>query len=275
MSTVISKSVSRAFALLELFRREQRPLTATAIETALELPQASALVLARELAALGYLAYDARLRTYFPSERLADLAGWLTQLDLPVRRLTGLADEIARVTRETTSLCTRNGHFLQIEYFSPGTQPGSILMHLGRGGPLPCSGAGRAVLATLGDEDVRLLVATVQRRESQYRFDVGDALRDVQSARRKRHLVTFDLMIPGVAAVAFPLPPELTQGHFAVVVGGPTPRIRAEQDRIVRACRPLIAEHFGGARSGASQVAATGSAAGAGRRGSSDASRSG
>ncbi len=250
MSTVISKSVSRAFALLELFRREQRPLTATAIESALGLPQASALVLARELAALGYLAYDSRLRTYFPSERLADLASWLMQIDLPVRRLAHLADEIARVTRETTSVCTRNGHFLQIEYFAAGTQAGSILMQLGRGGPLPCSGAGRAVLATLGDDEVRLLIATVQRREPQYSFDAAEALRDAQSARRKRHLTTFDLMIPGVSAVAFPLPPELAHGHFSMVVGGPTPRIRADKDRIIRACRPIIAGHFGAGESG-------------------------
>jgi DNA-binding IclR family transcriptional regulator len=245
MSTVISKSVSRAFALLELFRREQRPLTATAIETALALPQASALVLARELAALGYLAYDSRTRTYFPSERLANLAGWLGELDLPVRRLAGLADEAARATSETTSVCGRNGHFLQIEHFVAGTQPGSILMHVGRGGPLPCSGAGRAVLATLDDTEVRAIVATVRRREPRHAFSPEEVMKDVQSARRRHHLVSFDLMIPGVAAVAFPLPLEAAGGHFALVVGGPTPRIEATHEKIVRTCRPIIARHFG------------------------------
>jgi len=245
MSTVISKSVSRAFALLELFRRERQPLTATAIETALGLPQASALVLAREMAALGYLAYDARSRTYFPSERLSDLTGWLHELDLPVRRLTGLAEERARATGETTSVCGRNGHFLQIEHFVAGTQAGSILMHVGRGGPLPCSGAGRAVLATFDEDDVRDTIAAVQRREPRHPFDPACALKDVQSARRRQHLVSFDLMIPGVAAVAFPLPPQAAGGHFALVVGGPTPRIRAMREKIVRACRPVIARHFG------------------------------
>ncbi len=241
MSTVISKSVSRAFALLELFRREQRALTATEIETALALPQASALVLARELAELGYLTFDAKLRTYFPSPRLGDLASWMREYNRPVRRLSALADEIARVTLETTTLCGRNGHLLQIEYFAPGVRPGSILMQVGPSAPLPCSGAGRAVLATLSDAEVQQIIATARRREPRLTFNEGDVLRDVRSARRRQHLVSFNLAIDGVAAVAFPLPVQATGGSFSLVVGGPTPRIRAEHAKIVRACRPVLA----------------------------------
>jgi DNA-binding IclR family transcriptional regulator len=244
VSTVISKSVGRAFALLELFRRERRPLTATEIESALSLPQASALVLARELAALGYLSYDPRGRTYFPSGRLADLGRWLGELDLPMRRLQATATDVARATGETTSVCGRNGHFLQIEHFVPGTLAGSILMHVGRGGPLPCSGAGRAVLATFDDDEVRGILEDVQHRERRHPFDAAAALRDAQSARRRGHLASFDLMIPGVAAVAFPLPVEAAGGHFALVVGGPTPRIQSTHERIVRASRPIIAKAF-------------------------------
>ena len=246
MSTVISKSVSRAFALLELFRREQRALTATEIETALELPQASALVLARELAELGYLTFDAKVRTYFPSSRLGELTGWLHDFNLPVRRLMALADEIARITQETTTLCGRNGHSLQIEYFAPGIRPGSILMHVGPAAPLPCSGAGRALLATLPDDEIQQIMVTARRREPRLAFIDADVMRDVRSARRKQHLVTFNLAIDGVSAVAFPLPlpADAAGGSFSLVVGGPTPRIRAEHAKIVRACRPILARHF-------------------------------
>ncbi len=244
ISTVISKSVSRAFAVLELFHRERRPLTATAIETALRLPQASALVLTRELAALGYLAYDPRLRTYFPTERLAHLSGWLGELDLPVRRLSGLADEVARVTGETTSLCSRNDYFLQIEHSKAGIEPGSIIVPVGRAAPLPCSGAGRALLSTLTEDDAKEVIATVRRREPQFVFSADGVLKDLRSARRRRLLATFDLMIPGVGAVSFPLPRQADGGAFALVVGGPTPRIRANEERIIRLVNPLIAQHF-------------------------------
>ena len=244
MSTVISKSVSRSFALLELFRREQRVLTATEIETALKLPQASALVLARELAELGYLTFDAKQRTYFPSTRLADLADWMREFMRPARRLSALADELARLTLETTTLCGRNGHLLQIEYFAPGVRPGSILMQVGPSAPLPCSGAGRAVLATLPDAEVQQIMATARRREPRLKFDDIEVLRDVRAARRRQHLVSFNLAIDGVAAVAFPLPPEATGGSFALVVGGPTPRIRAEHAKIARAGRAVLARHL-------------------------------
>lgn len=244
MSTVISKSVSRAFALFELFGQERRPLSATAIQTALGLPQASALVLARELAALGYLTYDAQARTYFPNERLLNLTNWLGAMDLPVRRLKDLVDEVARATRETASLCSRNGRFLQIDHFCLGNQPGSILMQTGRAAPLPCSGAGRAVLAALSETDASAVIADVRRRDRQYPFDATQAARDVSFARRHGHLVTYDLMIPGIGAVAFPLPPDLAGGCFALVVGAPTPRIRDLQASLVRACHRILAARF-------------------------------
>lgn len=245
MSTVISKSVRRAFALLELFNRERRPLTATEIEQALKLPQASALVLAKELAELGYLTVDTDTRTYFPSERLLELTAWLAEADLPVRRLRDLADEIARATSETTSLCARNGRFLQIEHYVPGTISGSILMPKGRAAPLPCSGAGRAVLATLGDEDVAGVIQEVARRDTQFPFKADDVWRDVRLARRKGYLTSYDLMIPGIGAVAFPLPREAAGGHFALVIAATTPRIRETEAKLLRVCRQILQRRFG------------------------------
>lgn len=244
MSTVISKSVRRAFSLLELFSRERRPLTATQIEAALRLPQASALVLAKELADIGYLTVETESRTYFPSERLLELTAWLAQADLPVRRLRELADEVSRATQETVSICSRNGRRLQIEHFALGTLSGSIVMPKGRAGPLPCSGAGRAVLATLPEESVADVIHDVARRDPQYRFDAEEALRDVRTARRKGYLTTYDLMIPGVGAVAFPLP-AIAGGNFALVIAAPTPRIRTTEAELLRACMPILQRRFG------------------------------
>ena len=85
------------------------------------------------------------------------------------------------------------------------------------------------------------IIATARRREPRLTFNEGDVLRDVRSARRRQHLVSFNLAIDGVAAVAFPLPAQATGGSFSLVVGGPTPRIRAEYAKIVRACRPVLA----------------------------------
>lgn len=245
MSTVISKSVRRAFALLELFNRERRALTATEIEQALRLPQASALVLAKELAELGYLTVDTDTRTYFPSERLLELTAWLAEADLPVRRLRDLADEVARATSETTSLCARNGRFLQIEHSVPGTLSGSILMPRGRAAPLPCSGTGRAVLATFGDEDVTSVLQEVARRDTQFPFRAEDVWRDLRLARRKGYLTSYDVMIPGIGAVAFPLPREAAGGHFALVVAAPSPRIRESEAKLLRVCRQILQRRFG------------------------------
>src|SRR5580698_3728274 len=63
------KSAERTLALFELFSREQRPFTVGRVSDALDVPQASASMLLRNLADLGYLEYDRKARTFAPSIR--------------------------------------------------------------------------------------------------------------------------------------------------------------------------------------------------------------
>ncbi len=242
--SVISKSVRRAFALLELFRREQRPLTASAIEAALGIPQPSALVLARELVELGYLALDPSSREYSPTSRVAELGAWLTASAIPRQRLRRLADEIARLTGETTTLCTASGSVLEVDYCAAGTLTGSILFRAGRAAPLARSGSGRAVLATFSDDEARAFIAAGLAAERPAGLDAAAVLRDVRTARRNGALVSTDLMIAGIGAIAFPLPVEAANGHFALVVAAPSPRILERRAEILRDCTPLIARRL-------------------------------
>lgn len=256
--TVISKSVRRAFALLELFRTERRALTAGAIESALGIPQPSALVLARELAELGYLSFDPATREYFPTERVLDLGAWLGKADLPRQRLRRLVDEVARLAGETTTLCTASGAFLEIDHVAVGTQSGSILMRPGRGAPLTRSGSGRAVLSTFDDAEALVRIAAAEASGQAGRIARSEVLRDLRSARRNAFLASTDLMTEGIGAVAFPLPVALAGGHFALVIGAPSPRIRARREELVALTLPLIAQRLPAPR-------AAGGAAGARR----------
>ncbi len=255
-STVISKSVSRAFALLELFRREQRPLTASAIESALGIPQPSALVLAREMVELGYLSFDPATREYSPTARVAELGAWLGASDLPRQRLRRVADELARLTGETTTVCTASGRFLEVDYVAPGTLSGSILMRTGRAASLARSGSGRAVLATFADDEARRFIEEAIAADRQARFVLADVQRDVRAARRNAALVTTDLMIDGIGAIAFPLPAAAATGHFALVVAGPSPRILQRRAEILRDCPPVIARRLAPRATGARTTAA-------------------
>jgi IclR family transcriptional regulator, KDG regulon repressor len=250
-SSVISKSVSRAFALLELFRREQRPLTASAIESALGIPQPSALVLARELAELGYLSLDPATREYAPTARVAELGAWLGGSDLPRQRLRRIADDVARLTGETTTVCTASGRFLEVDHVAPGTLSGSILMRTGRAAPLARSGSGRAVLATFADDEARRFIEEAIDEDRKLALDLAEVLRDVRAARRNGALVTTDLMIDGIGAIAFPLPVATATGHFAIVVAGPSPRILQRRSGILRDCPPLIARRLAARPAGA------------------------
>jgi DNA-binding IclR family transcriptional regulator len=119
-----------------------------------------------------------------------------------------------------------------------------VLIQTGRAAPLPCSGAGRAVLATLSDAAAARIVAEVRLRDRQYTIKPEEVLRDARSARRRGHLITLDLMLPGVGAIGFALPAARTAGQFAIVVAAPSPRIRQRQRDILKVCRPIIDHHL-------------------------------
>ncbi len=193
-------------------------------------------MLARELASLGYLRFDAASREYFPSGRLVDLTAWISRSDQTVRRLTALAERVARATGETTSLCSRIGRHLQIEHCVLGSTPGSVVLAPGRAATLDRSIAGRAVLATVDEGDALALIASVPDRKS--------IIADVRAARRQGYLVGFDLLIAGVGAIALPLPITEPGDCYALAVAAPSPRIRKRQATLIRTCKRLIGDFF-------------------------------
>lgn len=88
----ISRSVGRAFAVLELFRDQQKSARATQISRSLDAPHSSVVAVLQNLRELGFLSFDETNMTYFPNAKLRDLT---TSLRPPSRnpgQLSGLME---------------------------------------------------------------------------------------------------------------------------------------------------------------------------------------
>src|SRR4051794_31187165 len=101
MAAEAIKSARRVFEILELFDRERRRLSLKEISARLGYPASSGSVLLKSVVALGYLDYDRRVKTYFPTMRITALGGWVPGALFGEGGVAELMDHLRAVTGET------------------------------------------------------------------------------------------------------------------------------------------------------------------------------
>lgn len=238
----ISKSVARAFRVLELFRAERRPLAAADIGRRLALPQPSTRALLKTLVGLGYLAYTDADRTYWPTPQLTALGHWLAaEKRLPLS-LTLAVERIAGLAEETTSLCALRDGNVEILHVCKARHPVALQLETGVGVAAWRTAVGRALLAALPDDEAAGLVAgwLQKERASAARRALQSLPRELKRARSDGFLAGHDLFLAGVGAICVAVPPGprgTPPGPLVVAVAGLSDRIRAREAALVRIIR--------------------------------------
>lgn len=153
MKVSISRSVGRAFAVIEAFRQTKRPATATDISRKLGMPHSSTVAVLYNLSELGYLSHDPRTGLFFPTTKLFDLGSWMS----PAHRSGGsfgwLVDLVARDTGHTTVLSSRVSLFVHTVATRPGNYQAAGPSRT-VGAALATSVAGLTIMAQLDDDEV-------------------------------------------------------------------------------------------------------------------------
>ena len=240
MSDNVSKSVGRAFAVLELLRAQRRPLTASAIQRELQVPQPSLRALLAKLVDLGYLALDPPTRTYFPTPKLAALGGGVTAEPEADASWRQAIDRIAADTGETASLCVARDLDLEVLYARMADHPVALQLRAGRGDALWRSAAGRLLLSAYDEKDVQDLLERQAQREpsAARRRSVLKLGAELDRLRKRDSLTAYDLHLKGVGAVC--VRTRLHSQAAVVAVAGVNDRIRSGE----RAIRATIRRHL-------------------------------
>ncbi len=238
----ISKSVARAFRVLELFRAERRPLTAADVGRRLALPQPSARALLKTLVGLGYLTCTAADRTYWPTPRVTALGQWLDADERLPPPLTLALGRIAGQAGETTSLCALREGNVAILHVCKVRHPVALQLEAGTGAAAWRTAVGRVLLAALPEEEAgRLVWGWLSRERTPAGRRALRALpRELKRARADGFLAGYDLFLPGVGAVCVALPAGAhgaVPAPLAVAVAGLSDRIRSREAGLVRLIR--------------------------------------
>jgi DNA-binding IclR family transcriptional regulator len=193
MKVSISRSVGRAFAILEAFRETRRPATATDISRRLNAPHSSVVAVLYNLCDLGYLRQDEEQSLFFPTTKLLDVAAWLRPgLRENGGRLGQLVDQVAADTGHTTVLSSRLSLFVKTVVARQGRHSVASGPSRSIGAALMHSVPGLVILSQMEDDDLRDIVRETDGwlRESGMRphADLRRTLETVDTIRKKGYM---------------------------------------------------------------------------------------
>jgi DNA-binding IclR family transcriptional regulator len=225
------KSGARALEVLEYLALCQRPVRAIDIGAALKLPKSSTNVLLKTLVETGYLTFDFRAKTYFPSLRVLNLGSWLRPDLHGAPRFFDLMQELSRATGGSCAVSVQNGCFMQfVSIYRAGgyLPPGRV-----EGGRIPIIGAacGGALLTVKSGDEVDSIVAASlgQRCTPQYRSVLSQVRMQAAKFRRQGYAITYGGIDPKIASIAMVLPKLL--GNVPMILGCGGESLFAWRDR--------------------------------------------
>ncbi len=239
MTTI--KSAERVLSLFEFFARHQTAATITEIAHALEMPQSSTSMLAKNLVELGYLEQDAEQRTYFPTLRIALVGQWMHRKADVAGPLATLLDTVRSETDETVILAIRNDIYAQYILVQDSPDPLRLQVQSGILRPMTCCAPGRIFLSLLSDAEVGRIARRTNNEVRSERLVTPEAvvLKKVREAREKGYATTDGDMTPGAGSISIALPIPIGKKPLAISVGGPSNRIAKKHDLILESLSNL------------------------------------
>lgn len=243
----VVKSAGRVLQILEYFDEIQRPANVVEIAEMLKLPQSSTSALLRSLVVMGYLYFDRMARTYIPSCRVALLGNWVNHPLFMGGVALQCMEELQHGTGDAVVLAIRNGIWAQYIHVLQATSMARLQVTRGALRPLAASGAGYALLSTLPDAEVRKIAHRINaeaRTGAATPIATDELLQTLAEVRRTGYAFTADLVTPGGAMLAMPLP--VTDGGQALVIGlgGISEVLKKRRSELVGIMREKLTAHF-------------------------------
>lgn len=226
-------SVERAFAILETFERERRPLSMKELADTCSIPPSTCHSLVHTLLKRAYLYQTGKGKDLYPTRRLYDMGAVILAHDPVLQRLEPAMAALRDATRETVILGKRQKD--AIVYLSVMEGPEVIRYSAAPGDmkPLHSTSIGKALLSAMKPQDLReLLRAQARDRVTDSTItDIEALLANIEQGRGPGCYVTRGENVPDVTAVAVPV--AINNELYGLAVAGPSHRMDARAEGIM------------------------------------------
>ncbi|GGM16207.1 transcriptional regulator [Pseudooceanicola nanhaiensis] len=243
----VVKSVARTLESLELFDELRRPVSIVEVSNHLGYPQSSTAALLKSMVSMGFLIYDRKNRTYFPTDRVPLIGSWMSPALFANGTLLHLVDTVVERSGLLCLLGAQNGD--QALYYHVKMPPKPLTHHIAVGTrrPLGTSGVGHVLLSTMQDDEVRRMYRRVNayRSDGSEAIDIPKLISSIEDVRSKGYFVSIDQVVRGSGLIAMLVPRECTDRPLAIGLGAPTTTILERKLELVAILREEIDRHFG------------------------------
>lgn len=217
---------ARTMHLFEVFAQARREMSNAEIAKLLGVPESSSLDLLHTLQQGGYLIRTARSRRFYPTARLFSLASSIAAND-PLAAVSAEAIDLLREeTGETTISGVLEGHHVEVTAVREGSHELRYMVPVGRRMALHVSAAGKALLAAIEPDEVRLLLGEKPLRAVTPHSvtDPQQLMAQVRAIRRQGLAEAADEGSEGVGAMA--VAGRVGDQLLAFSIFGPTERLK-------------------------------------------------
>ncbi len=227
-----TSTADRTLHVFEGFSEIGRPATLSELARYLKIPVSSCSGLLNTLEQRGYLHAVEPRSTYYPTNRLLQVARGIADHDPLTSRISPLLEKLRDETGETVVLAKRRDDkvlFLDVVESRSNIR---YVAHVGETRLLHASSLGKALLSVMPDaERTRVLQQLVFRRLTAKTLRTPKALEtSIKIDRRRGCYVNFGESVPDLYAIARPL---IVDGKtYAIAVIGPGKRIEDNQKRL-------------------------------------------
>jgi DNA-binding IclR family transcriptional regulator len=218
-------SVERAFAILETFERERRPLSMKELADYCRIPASTCHSLVHTLLKHAYLYQTGRRKDLYPTRRLYDIGATIVAHDAVLQRLEPVMQELRDATHETVILGRRQKD--RVVYLAVVEGP-EVIRYSARAGdtkPLHSTCIGKALLSAMEEEEARSLLSgqSLTRITTATLTDVDALLANIAAGRQRGIFITNGENVPDVMAMAMPI--AINNEGYGLAVAGPSHRM--------------------------------------------------
>lgn len=215
----LSRSATRALDVMAAFAEARSPLRAIEIARILAVPPSTANQLLKTMVESAHLLFNARTKTYMPSQRLVRFGSWITEVYGLGGKIHDLVQDVQRQTGMGVTVTTANDVFMQvIEVAGPLPQIAERGMHVSLFG----TATGSAYLSTLDEGEIKRLAdrARIPRSE------LPEILQTIELIRQSGY-ADGPSTPPEIWSIAMPLPEHCLFVPAVLGLAGPSEAIGA------------------------------------------------
>ena len=224
------RTADRTLRLFEAFKVEGEPMSLSELAAYMNVPMSSCHGLVNTLIDRGYLYHVAKRKLLYPTGKILDIAETIVSKDPLLDRIRLPLSALRDKLKETIIIGIKERNRVMYIDVIEGTHTVRYTAYPGEFKPLHSSAIGKAILASMTDNDLEILLQRLPLEKITQKTITGkkQLLKDINEGRKQGYYDTHGENVVDVDAVAVSL--VLNKDIFGVSVAAPSNRMT--QDRI-------------------------------------------